>query len=118
MEDTWLQNLKAGDPVIVRHSGIGRTADIEAVERTTATQIIVRGRKYSRDRGSEMGRSSKWSWSRLAEATSEAVSEIRDTKRHGALAHKLNEMRWRDLPLEVLEAVDAVLEEAKENTHQ
>lgn len=48
----WLDGLKAGDKVAVEHySSVG----IATVDRTTATQIVVRGGRYRRHDGHYVG---------------------------------------------------------------
>lgn len=46
----------------------------------------------------------------LHEATPEAVAEVRNEIRKNQLAASLGNVRWRSLPLSVLEQVNAVLE--------
>lgn len=71
----WLKTLKAGDEVIVSGGGVGSTRYIRTVDRATATQIVVEGRKYNRARGKRVG-SSGWGTSCIVEATHERKAAI------------------------------------------
>ena len=50
-----LQDIKAGDSVIVRSSGYGRTLYKRVVTKITATQIVCDEYRYYRETGKEVG---------------------------------------------------------------
>jgi hypothetical protein len=105
----WLQNLKAGDSVIVKQSGSYRSESVKKVDRVTATQVAIGTTKYRRDNGREVGGSNRWGARWLYEATPEQVQRIRDESRRDNLAYKLRDMQWSQVPLATLEAIDALL---------
>lgn len=114
-EYEWLNTLKPGDKVIESSTGIGHLDSVRTVSKVTATQIIVGSTKYRKSNGWKVG-SSGWNSSYLREATPERVQEIAEQRRQIQIANKLVDVRWRQLPLSVLEQVSAILEQhAKES---
>ena len=114
-EHEWLNNLKPGDQVICRSTGIGSMDVVRTVSRVTATQIIVGSEKYRKVNGRRMG-DSGWYSSWLKEATPEQVERIAHQRRHLELSRKLEDTRWAKLSLPLLEAVAAVLDGHKKES--
>ena len=98
----WLQNLKAGDKVIIVY-GFGDERLVH-VDRTTATQIIVGNVRYQRRTGNMVGADS-WSRCGIYEATPERAEKVRKKK----LAHQLASYKWHDYPLKDLEVIWAAV---------
>lgn len=69
----WLQNLKPGDKVVVG-VGNGSYSRIEAVDRVTATQIIIGGARYRKNNGYRVG--DGWNSGSLKEPTKAMLDEI------------------------------------------
>ena len=108
-EYEWLNNLKSGDKVIRRSTGLGAVDEIVTVNRVTATQIIVGSERYRKVNGRRMGKSTWYScW--IKEATPEQVESITNQRRHLKLGRQLQDVRWKNLPRPVLEAVAAIVD--------
>jgi hypothetical protein len=107
-EREWLQSLRVDSEVAVFHSGsfYGRYS-FSKVSRETAQYLIVDGYRYRKQDGREAGHPYS---SRLVEPTPELKAEEAAKNRHLQLQQKIGAVRWRDLPLETLEAVCEVLE--------
>lgn len=104
MDTQWLQNLKPGDKVIV--SG-NHHESLDTVERVTATQIVLKaGRRYRKVDGWHVGGGSAFYSSNLMPVTREAVNRIRLRQLHVKVA----QINWRDVPLETLGKVLALVE--------
>jgi len=112
--ETWLEQLKSGDLVIVSGSSIGSLPSVEKVDRVTNTEIIIRSTKYRRNNGRQVG-GSRWYTSWLQEATPEAIKKIKDESRHRKLQYDLRETKWLWLSLEALEEIAAIVARAKES---
>lgn len=119
MTTEWLQNLKAGDPVIVSGGSSGYKTDrIMTVERVTPTQIKVKGVtcKFRKDGGKEIRKPDRFSWyRRLLEATPEAVSKIRKSEKHSALQFDIARIGLKKLSISQLERIVAILQEETES---
>lgn len=113
-KDRDLSGVKAGDMVAITSYGGWHGACIAKgeVARVTATQVVTTdGRKWRRKDGDKIG-GDGWNstdlrvWSATVEAEyREQCAEVARRK----LANKIEDTRWRDLPLDVLEAVAAAL---------
>jgi hypothetical protein len=99
---TWLAGLRPGDEVAVLYPGIGAVPQKRHVERRTQSgRVVVDGSQYDGGTGFERGgRRLIRQW----------VNEDDNDQKRRALAGKLLDVRWRDLPLETLERVAAALE--------
>ena len=93
----WRENLKTGDPVLIWNGWVHNPA---TVERTTPTQIIVRGSKYRRDRGDRIGGGS-WDRIVLVEPTPDLLEEMRQKEERQALAKVV----WGHFPIETVREV-------------
>lgn len=79
MNNEWLQSLKAGDEVAVVSGYHTTVIDFHTIDRTTATQIIINGSRYSRKEGEERGTS--WRYRRvLRQATPQLKQEVADER--------------------------------------
>lgn len=105
---SWLQRLKVGDEVAVRYTGsfYGRYEFLK-VSGETVKFFKVGVNRYRKHDGRQAG--SPYS-SCLEQLTPELRAEETNKKRHMALRQKIQSVRWRDLPLTTLEAIDAILE--------
>ena len=104
MKQDWLEGLTPGDTVVIDNRMNPR---VRTVDRITKTQIIVGNCRFKRSNGFQVGQS-RWDMVCLSEPTPERVSRVR----HRELCAKLSNTRWSELPLETLEAVDALRKEA------
>jgi hypothetical protein len=77
----WRENLKTGDPVLIWNGWVHNPA---TVERTTPTQIIVRGSKYRRNGGARIG-GGTWDRIVLVEPTPELLEEMRQKQERQAV---------------------------------
>lgn len=109
-EQEWLKSLKVGSEVAIYHSGsfYGRY-DFTVIDRETSRYWIVGAARYRKDTGREAGDHYR---SSLAEPTPELRADEAAKKRRLFIERKIDSVRWRDLPLETLEAVNTVLEAA------
>jgi hypothetical protein len=103
----WLAQLKEGDTVLA----IGRSSEsVRRVQRLTATLIVLdNGDRFNRKYGSSTG-TDAWTSVHLAEATPEHIERIRTEGKRQRLAQSLSRRNWLNLPLPVLEEINAVLE--------
>ena len=118
-----LENVVAGDVVILWPSGRHVPPKFLLVERTTKTQIVVDGLRYLRHRGTRVGETSN-PWMRGAyiqevtedtrcraeTAIEKAAIEARRLAAEGVLLYA----RLSLVPLETLETVAALLEQYRE----
>jgi hypothetical protein len=102
----WVDELSPGSVVAVE-SGYGNTAyTLREVVRLTPTQVILpNDMRYRRDNGNRVGSGDRYRTDRIVPAT----DEVRATVRAATLAARLSEVRWRALPLEVLERIYAAV---------
>jgi|GEM_PF-978501 len=107
----WLKNVRSGQPIILDDEQGRRIA---TVERTTATQIIVNGHRFRREDGFRKG--DVWARAMLREATPEKIAALKAEQKRIGLAKQMEHRNWRKLPLEVLEAVAALLEKMQLST--
>lgn len=100
----WLEKLKASDTVIIR----GNYNDaLAAVDRLTATQIVIGNRRFNISNGYERG-SDGWRRCRLAQATTEAVEKIRRRRLVEKLS-RLSQSELEEVSTEVLAGVEKLL---------
>ena len=100
----WLQELQIGDPVIVKNTGFGAFDSVGQVERTTKTQIVVKGKivKFMKSSGRLAGKVGIYfSW--LEQYTKEDGDVIRDANDARRIVRMLKETNWGEVPLEVLQ---------------
>ena len=108
----WIENLKAGDQVIV-HTNMGRV--IRTVEKITPAGNIKlnNGTIFNKD-GSERG-GSKWNTTYLGEATPEVVKEIKDKHFIIYVKKQLKEFLKKDLTIEQARALFQLIKETEES---
>jgi hypothetical protein len=95
----WIQNLKAGDHVIVSNGGYGYVRTTGQVERVTNTLVVLsNGERYRRRDGRRAG-SSSWSGAYLREATPEAMQEMLDAQERVKIVHALRDANWNAMTL-------------------
>ena len=102
-DHAWLATLKAGDEVAFNHAWGAPT--ISKVTSVTATQIRIGASKYRRKDGYAVG-GDKWSRTSLMEPT----AEVRALIEEASLRRRLADFKLKDLPLEKVRAILAVLE--------
>lgn len=98
----WLDAINGGDKVI-QNSGLA-SQRIATVERTTNTYIIIGKSRYRRKDGEMVG-SSDWRSSYIEKPVPEKVAAIR----HRSLAQKMRGVDWFNIPMHVLEGVNALV---------
>ena len=115
MNTEWIDNLKAGDDVIISNRYIQSVGTVEKI--TPAGKIKVNGLMFRKD-GSQVS-SDRWCLTRLLEATPEAVRKISEDK---AIRKALNAAHdLKDITYEQAVKILAVLESNewnKNTTHQ
>jgi hypothetical protein len=99
----WLDNLKTGDRVAVEHYS---HVQLQTVQRTTATQIILKdGGRYRRIDGHPPGQS--YTAPHIAPPTPERVEKARRQR----MLNKVKHANWLLVPDKKLERIIAILEE-------
>lgn len=104
MANEWLDNLKAGDDVIIE--GRFGDGDLNKVSRLTKTFVIVGRSKFRRNDGYAPGRCN---FAQIVEPT----KERRDAIRRHMWADKLQQHKWRYESLETLEKIVVILTDSK-----
>lgn len=103
--------LKVGDAITyIAYGGFSQYPTIctITVNRVTPTQYIMsNGDRYRIKDGHKIG--GRWGDSLPQQATDEELAEARAEIRRSKLVHKMSAARWRDLPLDKLEAIAAIL---------
>lgn len=107
MSNEWLQNLKAGDEVIVTIGRAPFRQHIRRVERTTATRIIVDSNPYGRKNGYGIPYDLFGAW--IKPVTEEARQQIADdAEAHELIAHCFERSRHtKNLSLDQLRILKA-----------
>jgi hypothetical protein len=91
----WLQNLKAGDEVILSgHYGAGVLAKVSKV---TATQVVIGANRYRRDNGRFIGRRGCSNPS-IREATPEARERADQSRLASVAKHRVGKVKFDALP--------------------
>lgn len=116
MNENWLNTLKVGDKVIVSSSFV---ESIDVVERLTKTQILLKNtyKKYRRNSGVEIS-GDKWNFTRLYEATEEAVNKIREKNKRKILINRINSLNLYLLTTDVLEQIDSLTNDDNHNNER
>lgn len=111
MRDTeFLEELKAGDKLIVQSSGPLRSDRVGTVKRTTKTLIVlVSGHKYRKASGRMLGGNSSYNWSYLREYTEGAALSIATREMRESLEHKIHKGVLKDLTLTALIQIGRLL---------
>lgn len=109
-EDDWLYHLKAGDKVILSSISIGSKDTVATVERTTKTQIVLKGvyTKFRRDGGWQLGGSCRF----LRVYTEEKGNAIKKEDLRKSLIHKCEELGTRNLSIDQLQRILTIIQEA------
>lgn len=81
-DELWLQNLKAGDRVVIV-SGYGRVESLASVSKVTATQIVCGEARFRKSNGYAPGTS--WDRSRLAQPTTDILERIEERQLRGRI---------------------------------
>lgn len=102
----WLENLKAGDTVVVMNSGGWSSCKtyIEKVSRTTKTLIFTGNNSYSRDTGRRT-RVGRWDSAYITMPTEDNLREVKRLK----LIQKFKSYLWDEVSFEELEEIDDIL---------
>jgi hypothetical protein len=99
---TWLAQLRVGDRVVIRQSGLLEGDRLARVERVTATQIRIGPSVFDRRTGRRRGDYYVGAW--LTEPTPELVADIRVA----TIVRRLGAMPWKKVPIEKLTAIAAL----------
>ena len=106
----WLKDVKPGDRVIVSHHWSNA---IGTVDRLTNTQIILKGGgRYRKKDGWRVGDRSSYGSTHLVQPTEQRIRDIKHTN----AAKKLENTKWKPYPLETLQRVLEILDEAVPTT--
>ncbi|MBW2672088.1 MAG: hypothetical protein JRD89_01565 [Deltaproteobacteria bacterium] len=123
IKEQWLQDLKAGDLVIIARYGYRtQSRAILKITRTTPTLILIGEKpnqdKYTRSRGVPPGKSEDRSRrSRLQEPTPEALAQVVAENLKKRLSCTLSVENWSTHSLKTLEAVAIAAGLHKEENH-
>lgn len=110
-DNQWLQELKAGDSVVVSGAGWHDVQEIEKVERVTKTQIILAGdQRYRKDDGHKVG-GSAWRRGWLSQATPELVAQVQADELNRRLTVRMEDTKWKQVSLSKKERIAAILDE-------
>lgn len=107
-----LENLKAGDEVVVRWSGVLRF--VRTVQRLTPTQVVVLFNRAEIKFNRRTGRCIGWQGHDapfLIELTPELRAEIVQEQQKQQYVNKLRKEDWQTHSLDVLQRVCTLLEE-------
>lgn len=106
-----LADVQVGDEVILDH---GSRASLDRVARVTAKMVHVRGTRYRRADGGEVGaRSFPWALPRSIRRGTDAERDaLRDEWKRQAVIAQLHDAPWEKLTLEDLRTVAAILDAA------
>lgn len=105
-DNEWLQNLKAGDTVVLTD---GESEVVRQVNKVTRTQVVLAGeRRMRRSDGRNMG-GSVWDSCWIEPATTERVCTIRERKEHQRRIVQLRDAKWSTLPAELVKQVHAIV---------
>lgn len=109
LETTWLQDLKAGDTVIVAGTDFHGNRTVGTVARVTPTQIIVGEERYSRETGRQRGDVVGWQRGWLLEATPERLAACRHAELVATIGTAAARGNLEKQPTATLEQVAALL---------
>jgi len=110
MESNWLNELNAGDTVIVE-SEFGHTHKrLEKVDKVTATQIVIGGLRFRKSDGGCMGEDRSWQRTQLKEPRPGPVREL--CKRE--IVDGITDPELLLLTLEQLQCIRVMIQDAKE----
>lgn len=105
-DNDWLKDLKVGDEVAVAYHGFSTHYEFRNVERINTRFIVVSGKNYRKESGSQPGYGSS-----IRAATPELKAEIAAQNRRRFVERALDNMKWSRLTDEQIEAVFAALPE-------
>lgn len=109
----WLASVRSG--LVVVRNGRSGTDSIRRIARTTPTQIVLEdGSKYRRADGDQVGAGDRYFSNRIRQGTNEELQAIAAEAKRVRYAKSLAHRNWLNLPLSVLEQVNAVLESHKQ----
>jgi hypothetical protein len=100
-----LEDVKRGD-LLILHGRAERY--VVTVERVTARYIVIGRERYRKGRGFKVGESGFWR-SLVSIPKDGEVAEVRTERRKRALIYKLQTVKWSDVSLEKLVAIEALL---------
>ena len=111
MSNAWLQELVAGDTVVVDRNNRDRkqgSPGVSKVDRTTATQILIGTDRYSRRDGRLIG-GCVWTCTYLIEATVDLLVKVRAQQLKCRSINMLKSVDWGEYDAVTLEAVVRML---------
>ncbi|HSF40287.1 MAG TPA: hypothetical protein VLT87_10875 [Thermoanaerobaculia bacterium] len=112
----WIKNLKPGDRVVVTVglSNVGDGQIARVLRKTRGGRVVIplgaQTVTFNPDGQERGGWANVTAW-RIAELTPPLEAAIADRAERARILHLLDSTRWRDLPLETLRAVAALLPE-------
>jgi hypothetical protein len=106
--DEWLVGLAAGDEVAIVSRGWGGTnVRFQLVERTTKTLVILGdGGRYRKATGRPPASDHR------SDSLSRPTQKLRDHRERCDLVRKVGTVKWREVDLDTLRAVDAAIQAA------
>jgi hypothetical protein len=107
---TSLKTAKEGEVLLLKSRD---SSSVAIIERTTQTMIVAKGRRFNRE-GREKGeRGFGWHYTYLKITTPEEALEVRNENERRNKINRLTEFKWKDLTLDQLRQVSALLESFK-----
>jgi hypothetical protein len=114
MTQSWLENIKEGDEILLDSGHYSVSLSKVKVTRVTATQIAIGDVRYRRSDGYRMGpRSGFGSRSQLVKPTPELLEQIRRKQLIDYIADKASAKKMLIIPIEHLESLVTELQKVR-----
>ena len=115
MNDEWIKNLKAGDKVYIKSSGLG---SIIRHSLTTVKKITPKGHVRTEDGSLFRNGTCKtgdWSWIDIVQWTQEIEDKLKAKAHFNQLAHSINAIDARTLTSEQAQKIFDIIKEGRSN---
>jgi hypothetical protein len=96
----WVESMKAGDEVAIRYN-YGRSHYLCKIERVTATQLVVDGRKWNKRSLTPVGNYDSWNKPYLVQSTQQIRDQI---ERNNLVGEIMNKRSFDNVSIEDLRA--------------
>ena len=105
------KDLNPGHIVIVHYGSCWENPDVEAVERVTATQIILSsGRKFRKTEYETARQVGEHSRTSISIPEPGEIEKIMDAKRAQTLGYELYKVKWASFPPRKLELIISIIQ--------
>lgn len=110
-EPNWMDGLKAGDEVFITNLS---NEQLEKVERVTPTQVVVRGDRYRKSDGGEVGIVGRENRVRIVQAMPKKIAAYKESVKRRNLSYNIiSKMDTSKLTTDQLQRILGILEEDK-----